>query len=266
MFRKYKQSVKEANETTRSLINDPGFISGQSDLLETVLREANERARSLINDPGFISGQSDILERLYDDVNLEALLTQARYGQEFWNSLEKLRAFMNETGFSQITLDITSSFSQKQELFRKLETMKKSLQTDYDDLQKYDQHKTMLTDQQKQLLEVCKSKLLGEDDWKNILEQEFYLHWIQFIEKDNQVLKMQPFETYIDNCKRLSAEVRNHRDLTKLNISRKIEKAILRPIRTSSGRRSFRNNPELLMWTTLVQILKRKDESYLSEN
>ena len=116
----------------------------------------------------------------------------------------------------------------------------------------------MLTNLQLQVLEVCKSKLLSETDWKKTLEQEFYLHWIQFIEKDNQVLRMQPFEIYVDNCRRLSTEVRNHRDLTRLNISKKIERGILRPIRTSSRRRSSRSNPEQSLWTTLAADLEKK--------
>jgi very-short-patch-repair endonuclease len=134
---------------------------------------------------------------------------------------------MNETGFSWIIIDISTAILQKQELFNKLDSLKKSLQFDYDDLQKYDQRKGLLTNLQREVLEACKSKLLGEADWKKMLEQEFYLNWIQFIEKDNQVLRMQPFEIYSDNCSRLSTEVRNHRELTKLNISNLIFESTL---------------------------------------
>ena len=143
-------------------------------------------------------------------------------------------------------------------MVEKLEVLKKTLDSDFDDLRGYNERRTQLTNLQKQVLDICKSQLVSESDWGKILQQEFYLHWIQHIEHENSVLRTQPFEMYVDNCKRLSALVRQHRDLTKLNIVKKIERGITRPTKIGSRRRDFRNNPELSMWTTLASDLQKK--------
>ena len=79
MFRKLKSSVKEANETARRLVNEPGFSTG---------------------DTAFLSGQSSILDPLLKEVELDPLLKEANHGLEFWNNIEKMKDFMNETGFN----------------------------------------------------------------------------------------------------------------------------------------------------------------------
>lgn len=241
-----------------SLLNTLSSTTGILRKLKSSVKEANESARRLVNDPGFLSGEFNVLSPLSGgEIQLDLHLKQAKNGLDFWNSIAKLKEFMNDIGFSWITSDISSDILKKQELFRKLDSLKLSLENDFDDLRGYDQRKGLLTNMQKDVLELCRSKLLREDDWKKILEQEFYQYWIQFIENENKVLRMQPFETYVDNCRRLSFEVKKHRDLARLNISKQIETAILRPIRRSSGRR-LRNNPELAMWTSLGGDLEKK--------
>ena len=46
MFRKIKSSVKEANETARRLINEPGFLSGQSSILESPFKRSLDMDKS----------------------------------------------------------------------------------------------------------------------------------------------------------------------------------------------------------------------------
>jgi hypothetical protein len=231
MFRKFKSAVKDANETARKLINDPRFLSGDSDLLDPLVKEL---------------------------VTLEPTLDGARRGQELWNSLQKLTAFINETGFSWLTSDISKNVIEKEKLLRKLSLMKGSFLEDYERIHEYDQNKKLLTDLQLQIMEICISKLIGHVGWSEILRQEFYLHWLQIIEHENPVLRTLPFEVYTENCKRLAAELKKHKLLTTKNISEGINSEIIRPGTTRSGRESSRNNPVLQMWSSLGGDLERK--------
>ena len=227
MFRKFKSSVKDANESARKMINDPRFLSGDSNILE-----------SLVN--GLMT--------------VEPMLDGATHGQELWDSLQKLTAFINETGFSWLASDIFKGVSEKEKLITKLEAMKASFQKDFELIHDYDQRKKLLTELQLQVMDICKSKLIKHVSWDKILRQEFYIYWLQIIEQENPVLRRLPFEVYAENCKALASELKKHKLLTTKNISEKINSEIIRPVTTRSGRKT----PLLQMWASLASDLDRK--------
>ena len=89
-----KSQQKQLVESLQTLSSTTGMFRGMFRKLKSSVKEANETARRLVNEPGFLSGQSSILD---------PLLKEANHGLEFWNNIEKMKDFMNETGFSSFT-------------------------------------------------------------------------------------------------------------------------------------------------------------------
>jgi hypothetical protein len=158
MFRKLKPKWGEANTTVKRLLNDHNFPTSEVDQVNTALASAEK-------------------------------------GLDFWNSLSKLGDFLNDAGINEIKNEIvpvwnTETFSQR------LSRMKESL-VNFDLIQEYDTNKASLNHMQRELLDICKSKLMDRAGWSEILQQELYVHWIEVIERENPVLRNQPFETYL---------------------------------------------------------------------
>jgi hypothetical protein len=57
--------------------------------------------------------------------------------------------------------------------------MKKAIQSEFDQIQEYERRRDSLSDLEKYIFQECRSKLIDEAGWTKILEQEFYIHWIQ---------------------------------------------------------------------------------------
>jgi very-short-patch-repair endonuclease len=251
MFRNRKSEVKRSNESALRLINNEDFFSVDSTIRETIqssIKKAYENIKRLIGDRFDPS----------DPVMLEKLQTGAREGFEFWNNLKKMKNFMNEDGFQNLTTSLSSSELEKRELIEKLENMKKIIRSDFEQIQEYERRRDSLSDIEKSIFEICKTKLIDEDGWTKMLEQEFYIHWIQSIEQQNPVLRNQPFETYMNNCSLLSSEVKKHRELSRIDISKKIESGIIRPVVMNSRGTSSRSISGASMWSNLSNDLEKK--------
>ena len=251
MFRNSKSSVKKSNETALQLINSEDFVSVDSKILNTIqssVEKAHENINGLIGD------------RLYqsDSKLTERLETGAKQGLDFWNKLKKLQNFLNEDGFENLITYITSSELEKPQLIEKLENMQKSIQSDFEQIQEYERRKDSLSDLEKLIFRECRSKLIDEAGWAKILEQEFYIHWIHLIEQQNPALRNQPFEAYMNNRNLLSSEVKKHRELSRMNISNKIENGIIRPVVINSRATSPKSNSGASMWSNLANDLEKK--------
>jgi hypothetical protein len=75
----------------------------------------------------------------------------------------------------------------------------------------------------------CLHRIPDEAGWKETLKQEFYAHWIEFIESKHPDLRGQPFETYQFNRERLSELIRKHRKVVVDKILNRIDQSVIRP-------------------------------------
>lgn len=235
-------------ESQQTLINSLKILLSETGMLRRLKprwTEAGSNVKRLLNDQNSAVG---------DQKYVANLLTYAEAGLEFWNSLMKLSPYLDDAGLEEIKADITPVW-QRQNIESRLTRMKESL-VNFDVVQAYDSKKTALTPMQRQVFEVCKSKLINESGWAEILNQEFYIHWIDFIERENPALRGQPFETYIENRKRLSEAIESHRNLIVQRIAAKIESRITRPATTRGGNRSYRS--ETVIWSKLADDLDKK--------
>jgi very-short-patch-repair endonuclease len=231
-------------DSLRSLATETGMFRK----LKPKWGEASTAAKRLLNDPNFPT--SDI-----NRVNIA--LADAERGRDFWNSFTKLAGFLDDAGFNEIKSEIVPVV-RTDAVLQRLAIMKESL-VNFDLIQEYDATKESLNSLQTELLQICRSNLMDKIGWDEILRQELYVHWIEQIERENPVLKNQPFEIYLANRKRLSAAIKEHRSLVIQKIEEKIESRIKKPATTASGNRSHRS--EVLMWSKLADDLDKRRRS-----
>lgn len=235
------QLQQELVDSLKILLSETGMLRR----LKPRWTEAGSNAKKLLNDQNAAVGDQNYVGNLL-------IYTEA--GLEFWNSLMKLTHYLDEAGVDEIKADIAPVW-QRQNIESRLTRMKESL-VNFDVVQAYDSKKAALMPIQREVFEICMSKLINESGWAEILKQEFYIHWIDFIERDNSALRGQPFETYIENRKRLSEAIEAHRNLSVQRIAAKIESRITRPATTRGGNRSYRS--ETVIWSKLADDLDKK--------
>jgi hypothetical protein len=112
---------------------------------------------------------------------------------------------------------------------------------------------------------VCIRRLSSEIGWDEILRQEFYLEWIDYIERDNPSLRAEPFETYVQNREQLSNIIKEHRKLVVQKIAIQIESKIVKPDlrRRREGRgktqpTSYKEEEKEVKWIKLIHELGKK--------
>ena len=85
----------------------------------------------------------------------------------------------------------------------KLQIMKEAL-IEFDQLQAHDAKKAALTPIQRKILDICTKRVSSQEGWDEILKQEFYSEWINFIERDNPCLRGEPFESHYNQVSRVN--------------------------------------------------------------
>jgi very-short-patch-repair endonuclease len=243
-----KMIVQPDPSRQQALIESLGILASETGMfrkLKPKWSEASSTVKGLMNDQNFPASNAN---------RVNSALAEARRGLEFLNTLARLGENIEDKGMIEITNEITPLWK-GEALLQRLSAMKDAL-VNFDLVQEYDIQKMSLTLVQKKLLELCKSKLLDKNDWDEILRQEFYSYWLEHIERDNPALKNQPFETYLENRKRLSVALKEHRTLLVQRIARNIESRITKPGTTPSGKRSYRS--EVLMWSKLADDLDKR--------
>jgi very-short-patch-repair endonuclease len=232
--------------------NGGSFLERLATMKQALVKwgEASTTVKRLLNDQNFPTD---------DDSRVDATLADAERSLDFLNTLAELSGFLDEAGFNEIKSEIVPALKMpvlNTGLFlQRLATMKQAL-VNFDQIQEYDIKKASLSALQRELLEICKSRLVDKTGWDEILRQEIYIHWIDLIERENHVLRNQPFETYLENRRRLSEALKEHRRLVIQQIAEEIESRIVKPGITGRGRRSYR--PEFLMWSKLADDLDKK--------
>ncbi len=161
---------------------------------------------------------------------------------------------MNEDGINKLTKEISRG---QIDLFHsQLVKIKEGLLTEFDDLQEHDKRKAELTSKEKEILDLCTTQLSGEIGWKEIVEQEFYVHWIDYIENEYPELKGHSFDTYVHNRDQLSKLVKEHREVVVQKIASQINSSIIRPDITSGLSHAYKQHDD--QWSALLDELNKK--------
>jgi superfamily I DNA and/or RNA helicase/very-short-patch-repair endonuclease len=137
-----------------------------------------------------------------------------------------------------------------------LADMRESVVSYFDELQAYDRAKAELTSNEVELLKMCNDRLSSESPWDEILEQEFYLHWIKSVEQKHPDLKGQPFETYMANRSQLNKLINKQQKIVVQKIINQINNSIMRPEIDSRSNRSYRARYD--QWSILLAELNQR--------
>lgn len=197
-----------------------------------------------------ILGVQDVRD---DPLWVTRMIHRAKGGLEIWRNTENLSKYLNESGFDGINLMISTG--RLADLHSRFSEMYESL-ADFDALQAYDARKAAMTPVQRKVLQECTMKLMSETNWADVVREEFYAHWIDYIERENPALKGQPFETYLQNRERLAKLLKEHKNLVVQRIAAQIEAGIVKPGLTPGGKRSYR--AEYVQWSKLADEFDKK--------
>lgn len=183
---------------------------------------------------------------------INSLIAKAENGEKLWSAINKLRPFQTEAGHKALG----SLIVKPAQLGQRLLDMKNAL-TDFDAIQAHDARKASLTPIQREILEQCKNKLLSStESWADIVREEFFANWIDIIERENPVLRGQPFETYLQQRKRLAKLLKEKRELLVKKLIHDLGSRVQRPTQ-SYGRRRTRTEEEI-DWNKLAHELGKK--------
>lgn len=182
-----------------------------------------------------------------------SMIHRATGGLEIWRNMEGLSKYLNESGLGEVRSIVSSGLLA--DLHSKFSEMRKSI-TEFDSLQAHDARKAAMTLVQREILRECTMKMMSENNWVDVVKEEFYAYWIDYIERENPALKGQPFETYLQNRERLAKLLKEHKNLVVQRIAAQIETRIVKPGLTPSGKRSRRT--EYVEWSKLADEFDKK--------
>src|SRR5919106_709058 len=189
-----------------------------------------------------------------DDINkIKELLDGAKIGLQFWDSLDNFFQFFTTEGIEQIKKELLEY--PLDSINSRLNRLKEYLKN-FDELVAHDRRKTELSLREREILDLCLHKIPDEADWKETLRQEFYTHWIEFIESKYPDLRGQPFETYQFNREQLSKFITKHRKVVVDKILNQIDQSIIRPDVALKTNPSYKTRYD--KWNILLDELNRK--------
>lgn len=189
-----------------------------------------------------------------DDVNqIKELLNRAKVGLQFWEGLDDFFHFFTVDEIEQIKKELSEYTLDS--ICLRLNSVKESL-SDFDELVAHDRRKAGLSTKEREIVNLCTHSISSEADWKETLRQEFYAHWIEFIESKYPDLRGQPFETYQFNREQLFELIRKHRKVVVDKILNQIDQSVIRPgivLKTNSSYKARYDK-----WNILLDELNRK--------
>jgi superfamily I DNA and/or RNA helicase/very-short-patch-repair endonuclease len=109
----------------------------------------------------------------------------------------------------------------------------------------------------RQIFDLFTSKLLNENNWEEIIKQEFFYAWINYIEKENPILKSQPFDEYIKNRNRLAQLLKYQREIAVIKLIYQLNSNIIKPKTFRRNKRTLQND-NLILWNKLSDDLNKK--------
>jgi superfamily I DNA and/or RNA helicase/very-short-patch-repair endonuclease len=206
-------------------------------------RTARDRVKTLLRQSHLPEGISGLTE----------LSRRATAGLQIWDDFNNFLSFLNQEGSKTFSKELSEY--RHDMLHSKLTAMRESL-VDFDEFQSHDRRKSELSSKERKILQLCIDKLSLESGWDEILKQELYLHWIEYIESKHPDLKGQPFETYLFNRDRLSELIKSHRTIVINRILNRINDSIVSPNITLKASSSYKARYD--QWTILLDELNKR--------
>jgi superfamily I DNA and/or RNA helicase len=272
-------SFNERNVITKSLEK---LISILSNGDSVIIKDNIEDQRALVENLYILTKETGIFRRLKSDwqnaiTNTKRLLNQkhlsedqsviselkskSSLGLSVWEEIQILYGFLTNNGMSNFSNLLNNSDDLKS-FTLVLQKMKDSIQ-DFDELQSHDARKSMLGESERKILSICSNVLSNTCDWGEIVEQDIFLHWIDFIESQNPILRGKPFELYNENRERLSKLIDEHRMLVIKQISSTIDEKIYKSnskIQKSNAKSTSTNSEksDIIKWNKLIHELNKK--------
>lgn len=243
IFTKDKEEQKILIESLNILVNEKGLFKK----LKGNWKLARGKVKKIL------SLHDNLLE---DSRYLQDLIELSTTGLQLWNDIEdNLSSFLNENELNEL-IKLFNLKRYKTALDR-LEKIKDCIDNDFDSLQSYDKRKIELESVNRQILDLFISRLSNENNWEEIIKQEFFYAWINHIEKENPILKSQPFEEYIKNRNRLAQLLKDQREITVRKLIYQLNSNITRPKTFTRNKRNLENKNSIL-WNKLSDDLNRK--------
>jgi superfamily I DNA and/or RNA helicase/very-short-patch-repair endonuclease len=242
IFIKDKEEQKALIESLNILINEKGLfkkLKGNWNLAKGNVKK-------------ILSIQDNLLE---DFDYLQDLIKLSNMGMQLWNDIENFSLFLEKSALNEL-IELFASKEFKTALY-KLMKIKECIDNDFDSLQAYDKRKMDLEPAYRQIFDLFTSKLLNDNNWEEIIKQEFFYAWINYIEKENPILKSQPFDEYIKNRNRLAQLLKYQREIAVIKLIYQLNSNIIKPKTFRRNKRTLQND-NLILWNKLSDDLNKK--------
>jgi very-short-patch-repair endonuclease len=153
---------------------------------------------------------------------LETLISRTRNGIELRQALDELKNVILDEYVEKLK-------SQPLENIKTVLESIKSSTGEIPDIQSHEYKLKELTDIQKGVIKICVSdSSVHKLDWKDLVRDEVYAYWIDFIERENPILQGNPIENYTIQKDRLRKLISQKRDLLRKKLIADIQDKVMR--------------------------------------
>ncbi len=141
--------------------------------------------------------------------NFDSLLEKTRSELALRRSLEFLKSVLKDDFVDNLK-------TEPLERIREFLSALKTTISDITEIQTYDIKLKDLNETQKAIIATCAADFRTHNEtWKDMVRDEVYSYWIDFIQKENPLLQGNPFESYMHQRERLKELLCNKRGLLK---------------------------------------------------
>ena len=153
--------------------------------------------------------ESILKRRIEKGENFDFMIKKAQSELKLRNALELLKLVLKDDFLNDI----------KSESLNRIKEVLSGLRNTMNDIVEIQTHDTQikdLNDTQKAIISSCTADFTTYHvPWNQLVKDEVYAHWIDFIQKENPVLQGNPFESYMHQKNRLRELLFNKRGLLK---------------------------------------------------
>lgn len=190
----------------------------------------------------------DILKRkLGKNENLDSIKEKIQSELSLRNQLEILKLVLKDDF-------VNNKKSESLVVIKDFLMALKNTMTDINEIQSLDQKLPDLNDVQKAIISACAADFTTHHvPWEKLIRDEVYVHWMDFILKENYELQGNPFENYIQQKNRLKELLFNKRGLLK----RKLVSELQIKIRTIPKYKRNKNSEEV-QWSKFTSDISKQ--------
>ncbi|MFZ1077508.1 MAG: AAA domain-containing protein, partial [Nitrosotalea sp.] len=180
----------------------------------------------------------EILKRkLEKNENLDQITEKTQSELSLRNGLEILRSVLKDDFINGLK-------SESLERIKDFVLALKNTLNDITDIQALDSKIRDLNDTQKAIISLCAADFTTHHvPWEQLVKDEVYAHWIDYIQKENPILQGNPFESYIQQKNRLKELLFNKRGLLKRKLVAELQ------LKIRSIPKYKRKSPEEIKWS-----------------